>query len=218
MKEKHPCESEWYAKALRHLLVQYKESLSLVICKFLHKLHNSPCNHKRRGSFYFQPKAICSTLKSVRVQSSYDLLTVEAVRQEILACLIQSWLMTCLSVLECVCSLRRLQTGWCCLSSTAHNRMTTEQTKAPAMTWEGVKSCTFMLLLKRGKSCVSAWVLNTWMFFLFVQKLCYLYTGKVSFFNLNTAYDRWLSTHFTASYPQIGFTSYRCNVALEDSR
>lgn len=27
MKEKHPCESEGYAKALRHLLVQYKESV-----------------------------------------------------------------------------------------------------------------------------------------------------------------------------------------------
>lgn len=27
MKVKHPCESEGYAKALRHLLVQYKESV-----------------------------------------------------------------------------------------------------------------------------------------------------------------------------------------------
>lgn len=32
MKEKHPREVEWYAKALRHLLVQYKESVGLVIC------------------------------------------------------------------------------------------------------------------------------------------------------------------------------------------
>lgn len=37
MKEKHPCEWERYAKALRHLLVQYKESVGLVICQFLLK-------------------------------------------------------------------------------------------------------------------------------------------------------------------------------------
>lgn len=122
MKVKHPCESEWYTKALRHLLVQYKESIGLVICQFWDNLQNPPSYHKEEAAFIFQPKAICSSPQILRDGSSFDLSAVKAVRQEILACLIQSPLKTGLStcVLECVCSLRRLQTGRCCLSFTAH--------------------------------------------------------------------------------------------------
>lgn len=46
MKEKHPREWEWNTKALRHLLVQFKESVVVVIGRLLNKLHISPAYHK----------------------------------------------------------------------------------------------------------------------------------------------------------------------------
>ena len=69
MKEKHPCESEWYAKALRHLLVQYKESVRLVICQFLNKLHNTPTTTTTKedeAAFYFPPRETCSNPRTSR--------------------------------------------------------------------------------------------------------------------------------------------------------
>lgn len=66
MKAKHPCELEWYAKALRHLLVQYKESVRLVICQFLNKLHNPPPpppQKKTRQLFISRPERRARTLE-----------------------------------------------------------------------------------------------------------------------------------------------------------
>lgn len=61
-------------------------------------------------------------------------------------------------------------------------------------------------------------------FFFFVcpKALLLVYKDSITFQSLNkkvnAAYDGWLNAHFTASYPQIGFTSYRYDIALEDSR
>ena len=64
MKEKHPCESEWYAKALRQLLVQYKESIGRVICKFLRQLYDSPSFCQEEAAFIVSPKPCARAFKS----------------------------------------------------------------------------------------------------------------------------------------------------------
>ncbi len=184
----------WYAKALRHLLVQYKESVGLVIRRFLNKLPDSPSDHEEEAAFIFQPKATCSIPQTLRVPSSCDLSTVEAAGQRILACLIRSWLMTslsvcvcvcvCVRVSECVCSLRRLQTGLCCLSFTAHTEWQWRKQKPlpwGEMVLNHALSCCYwnmvIPVLALVCLCYSArlCVLNTWFLFLFVPKLCYLY-------------------------------------------
>lgn len=133
-KKKHPCESEWYAKALRHLLVQFKESLSLVISEFLHKLHNSPSEHKEEAAFIFSPKRYAQALKAGGFSSPMICWQLKPLERK-------SWpvwlsqLMTSLSVLlcvsACVYSLRRLQTGWCCPSSFAHTGWPWSKQKPP---------------------------------------------------------------------------------------
>lgn len=148
MKEKHPCESEWYAKALRHLLVQYKESLSLVIYKFLHKLHNSPSYHKGEAAFTFSPKRYAQSLKVWGFGSHIICWQSKRLDRKSLPV----WFRTSFSVFVCAGCVCVACRGCSLVLPVIHctRGMTTDQPKAPAMMWEGVKSCTFMLLLKHG--------------------------------------------------------------------
>lgn len=114
MKAKHPCELEWYAKALRHLLVQYKESVRLVICQFLNKLHNPPTTTTKEdeAAFYFPPRETCSNPRTSRGWVP-DLESEQTDKK--------SWPSDSEVVNDqFVCSLRRLQTGRRCPSFTAH--------------------------------------------------------------------------------------------------
>lgn len=85
IKEKHPCESEGYAKALRHLLVQYKESVSLS-ANSENKLHNSTSYHEEEEVFFISAQNIYSSPQTLRVWSSCESQTF---RHEDLTCLIQ---------------------------------------------------------------------------------------------------------------------------------
>ena len=222
MKEKHPCESEWYAKALRHLLVQYKESVRLVICQFLNKLNNPPHHHhhhkRRRGSFLFSAQR--DVLEPSNLERLGSWFRVGADGQEILACLIRRWLMTSLSVAWGGCR----QVG--AARHSLHTQGDDGEIKKPLPWGEMVSN--HALSCCPGNACnlvlafvCFVWARIYWIFIVSPKALLFIYKNN-TILNLwrrqsTTAYDRWLNSHYTPSYPQIGFASRRCNIALEDS-
>lgn len=118
IKEKPSCESGWYDEALRHLLVQYKESSYLQI-PHTNFPTRPPATDERQLFVISSPKRPAQTLKAPGPRCSLlwfvDSLSSQTGNPGPFDSELGNGQLFCDGVCwECACSLRRLQTGcWC---------------------------------------------------------------------------------------------------------